>query len=752
MSVSPIGETATTPAPGVGWKTWLLVLAFYFASLSIATYPFVLNARTSLPGSLGDPLQHLWVMKWYRTCLLERRSLVLCPELQYPSGAPLGSFSPLHFESMLFIPLSFVIDSDVICFNLVWLFGMLTTGLATFLLIWLILRSKPCAAFGGLAAMLSGPMMLHAMGHLELIHLGCFPLFLVGWMRFIDQPGRRSLLVAAGLYVLVGLCAAYYVVFAMVPAALYVIWRSAPAMRAGDWSWVRSRLRWVAGFSALAVPALVFVFGNQLWAMSKGFPVPHPRSSFHSFSTPLWSYFAPTFAHRLYAILPFDPYAAANFGPALAERASYLGVVTLALVYYAAVNRVRFSRASYFWLLAAILVLLACGASWQIGSFSISLPALWLKKTLFAFKMIRVPSRFNLFVAVVAALLAAAGLQHLLRRLPSRAWRIAVYSVACAVCVADLSMVHFDSPTIPPLPRAYAAIRAQDPTATFVDVPQFSSGGAELSSVYGYWQSQHRGPTTAGYSGHGNMPYDNRLSWNSPFRYTRLTDPQYLRNVSSTNIEILTEADFPSYVWLYLAANRLGYVMLHHWQRAMPDGPYHFEALRACLDEAKVYEDENTSAYAWAKMKLPARPTLVTTDGWRLAWDGRLMRVVNRVGRLAVYIPRADQPLQFAFEGKSLHRPRTVRLVSGNTELARWVVTPDRYQLYVSGPFRLPLGLQEAQLVSDGEAKPKNDQEQALEWDEGAYSLRVSALNFTGLSSTERSGPEVAEKHPPVRR
>ncbi len=43
------------------------------------------------------------------------------------------------------------------------------------------------AAFGGLLAMLSGPMMIHAHGHLELIYVGSFPLFLAAWIRFVDR-------------------------------------------------------------------------------------------------------------------------------------------------------------------------------------------------------------------------------------------------------------------------------------------------------------------------------------------------------------------------------------------------------------------------------------------------------------------------------------------------------------------------------------------------------------------------------------
>src|SRR5262249_13241906 len=203
-----------------GWRSLAGWAAFYVLSAAAATYPVILWFRTSMPGSLCDPLQHLWIMRWYRTCLLEGRSPVLCPEIQYPVGAPLGNFSPLHLQSLLFIPLSFVLGNDILAFNLTWLTGLVFTGLGTMLLARQVLRDRLCAGFSGMLAMLSAPMMLHAHGHLELIYLGSIPLFLVAWLRFVDLPGRGRLAAAVLAYILVAMSAAYYSVFAIMPAAL----------------------------------------------------------------------------------------------------------------------------------------------------------------------------------------------------------------------------------------------------------------------------------------------------------------------------------------------------------------------------------------------------------------------------------------------------------------------------------------------------------------------------------------------------
>ena len=105
------GEPST---PRLGWKAVAIAGVLYAICASLATWPRILWFQTALP-TLGDPLQHLWIMRWYKTCLLEWRSVVICSEIQYPIGAPLGCFSPLHFQSLLYIPLSFAIKNDVLC-------------------------------------------------------------------------------------------------------------------------------------------------------------------------------------------------------------------------------------------------------------------------------------------------------------------------------------------------------------------------------------------------------------------------------------------------------------------------------------------------------------------------------------------------------------------------------------------------------------------------------------------------------------
>lgn len=749
-------------APSLGWKTWVATAVGYVAAVAYATDPLLRQAGSRLPWLLMDVQQHLWILRWYRTCLLEGRWPLLCNEILYPVGAPLGNFSPLQLQGLIFVPLSLLLRNDVLSYNLLWLLGMLTTGLGTFLLVWQVVRSRPCAVFGGLTAMLSAPVVLHAQGHLELIYVGTIPLFLAAWLRFVDAPSRSRLMVSVGLYLLVALSAAYFAVFAAIPAAWYVACAGLGAARRRDGAWLRSRVAWLAAFAGLALPLLLLSFAGAIWSMTQGYAGDRSLDAFVQLGgTGLWAYATPTVQHRLASLLPFDVYtqAAPKFGSTM-EMGSYLGLVPLTLISIAAASSVRLPRAWFWWSLLGLLAILSCGAYWQLGSWRIPLPALWLREYAFGFQMIRSPERFNLLVAVTAALLAAFGLRLLLGRVRSRLARGTIFAAVAALTVVDLAPVAFVTDTLPPLPACYAAIRQLDPEATLLELPQYHSGGAPVSSTLTYWQSIHRLRTSAGYQGLSNKPYDNLVAWNSPFLHQRMEQPSYLRDPGNFlqapqgpppplfGLDDLVHEvgpyrySFTDCVWMHASVFGYDYIVLHQWDdsvRAFPGLP----RLKEQLAHARVYEDDRTIVYQRQRLQPPGNPVVLPLDGWRAAYRERAIRVAEARARLAVYNPDPEQPLRLTLDAGALNRPRTVRVLSGATEVARFQVSPSTPpQTHTTPPFRLPAGLQVLTLDSDGQEVPLDDAQLAFAGDHEPYSLRVDAVAL-GSVPPEDTPPQV---------
>ena len=73
------------------------------------------------------------------------------------------------------------------------------------------------------------------------------------------------------------------------------------------------------------------------------------------------------------------------------------------------------------------------------------------------------------------------------------------------------------------------------------------------------------GRTTAGYSGHQNRPFDDLLSWNSPFADTRMLEASFPAPAGVEHFDLVRHADFRDYAWLYLTRHRLRFAVLHRW-------------------------------------------------------------------------------------------------------------------------------------------------------------------------------------------
>ena len=140
-------------------------------------------------------------------------------------------------------------------------------------------------------------------------------------------------------------------------------------------------------------------------------------------------------------------------------------------------------------------------------------------------------------------------------------------------------------------------------------------------AIAGYWQSRHRLKTTAGYSGSANIRFENLMISTSPFHAMRLATPGYANQPGGDYVDMNFNVDFDDYVWLYLHAHKIDYVVLHRW--AVPLNPFSFplklDLLETRLRPARIFEDRDTIVYDASRLARPKRPVVLCTDGWARA-------------------------------------------------------------------------------------------------------------------------------------
>jgi hypothetical protein len=737
MSETLFSDLRVREPPGresrLSWRTVALLVALYSGLILLVTYPVVRTFSSRFCGGRADPMQALWVMRWYKDCLMHGRSPLMCPQLQYPAGAPLGNFSPLHFQAALYLPLSLAISNDVLCYNLIWLFNLVFTGVGSFYLAWYVLRDRWCAGVAGMAVMLSAPVQLHAWGHIELITLGWIPFFLIAWLRYVDHPTWRRLLAAAALYILVTLSAAYFAILATVPAVLYLCWKTIGQNWHGAWRWWRARLPWLLCFGALTGACLAVILFCQIWSRFEGYSLSRSRGEFSFLSVPLWGYVVPSYLHPLTrlttpAVTPYE-----QAGRVSIESCSYFGVATLVLIACAGLRRPVFKRAGYWWLALAGCAVLSFGYQAKIFGLRILLPGGWLYHGCSPFHLIRAPARFNLFAAICASVLAAAALQQLLNGLRSRLARTLLFAACCLALVGDLALAPVKSTTLPQMPSCYDWLRTHHPHSALVDIPQCSSDTCDdLNAAYTYWQSLHHMHTTGGYSGFANIIADNLMWHSSPFARPRMAQSDYLAEAEATSVDLVARTRLPDYAWLYLTTHHLDHLVVHRDPALIGAYLAGLQRLEGLLRPALVYEDELAAVYDPSLLTAPVHPTVLCTTGWgfRVNWQGERTRLAGPNGRIAVFNPHADQLLVFTWEGSAFRDGRRVRLRLGNRELASWQVARDRSCSYTTAPFQLPSGLGELLLESDSSSRPDRENPSA-ENDNHSYSLRVRAIQLS---------------------
>jgi hypothetical protein len=711
--------------------TLALVAGSYFVCASVATYPVVLRFGSELPGQLTDPLEHLWLMRWSRACLFDGASPFFCPSLNAPTGVPLGYFPTMHVQTLAYLLMGLVTENDVARFNVLWFSGFVATGLGTFALAWWVTRKVVPAWLAGLGAMLCGPMLMHAHGHLETMQMGAVPLFLIGWIRFVDSPGSRRLLAAAGLYLLVVACAPYFAVLAVFPAAWYVAWSFAGSKAGLRGAWTLARLSWLAGFTAIVLPGLALLFSSQIWAACHGYAMARTRLQFDQFGAPAWSSFVPSPLHALGKFVTPDLLAASGNSSRMSECSSYLGVVALALLAYAAIARLRFPRASYWWSVLVLMVVLSWGSALDLGWARVSMPAGWIYSIFPPFHLIRVPARFNLFAAVCAAVPASAALADLFGRMARPSLRVTFASTCAGLMLADLAMVPFETSVIPPMPAVYRDLTYRNPEASLVDAPMFGSNeGQVFSSLWGYWQSIHQARTTAGYPGLPNVPFESEIVRSSPFWAARLLDPTYLADPRPERFGPAEAVDPRDYAWLFLTAHRSGHVVVHQGTWTDPKYASGNGRLKELLAEAKVYEDADVAVFDRERLSAPKHFTWLCGEGFRprLAKPDSWSFGVLQKARVVIYNPTPERPMVLAlFEITAFAKRRVVRLFEGEREIGRWEVEPGSPRTLETPPFRLGEGVRELTLISDGDERPARYFDR-LDDARTPYSLRINSM------------------------
>ena len=551
----------------------------------LMTQPLTAKFSTHLITS-RDTLVHYWNGWWIREALSEGLPLTYTNYLFYPNGVSLIYQNVGWLNVAAWLALQLVMGG-VAAYNATLLFYLAVCGLAAFLLI-RELTGDPLAGLLGMVAYQNWPARLTRLNFPNLVNTACIPLSLLFMIRTLRR-GKWHDGLLTGVFVALtaytrwqqliptAIVMGIYLAFASMRALLFKRDRDANQGEGPLWPGTRRRvLPLMAGalvvVLAILPPALTLIQQQRSTSTSLIKPLDE-----ESRETDLLAYLTPGENHPVlgqYTEGLHRRYYSHTWG-----HVSYIGLIPMGLAVLALRKE---GHASAPWAtVAGCLLLLGLGPNLRMGGKVYSdVPTLYgLVDRVVPLSLIRIPARFDVFLALPVAVLAGYGVRPLL------SWaRDKAAGAPILVTLILGSMVIFEYLPGPismqrQTPSPYYGQLAAKPGAFGVlNVPIRE----QSAKVYMFDQTQHGHPMMQGHV--SRIPveaYSTIIShpWLDVLRQTEEMAPQFtdvsrqLRSLAEIGVQVILLQKSE------VAADRIA-----HWKRYLIAEPF--------------YEDRQLAAYS----------------------------------------------------------------------------------------------------------------------------------------------------------
>ena len=473
---NPNDVTETLPS----WREMLLALAGVAAVMSIVLFQ-QLRDFYGVPDR-GDPLFTMWRMAWVAHQVAYDPRHLFDANIFHPQAAALTFSDSMLLPSLLAAPFIWLGAPVAVTYNLFLILSFVTSGLALYVLARGLGFAAPAAWVGGLVFALL-PFRFEHYSHLELQFVQCMPVALLAAHRLLATGRPRfavllTLTLAAQWY-----CSMYYGLFLTIYIGVFAV-VLALAWRAG---WRRSAL-------PMASALLGVVLALPLAHVYKSTEYDRGRRSLGTvalFSARPIDYLQPSTRSFWY----HDVHAVKREW----ERELFPNVLPLVL---AAVG-------AFPPLSAARLAVLAAGLIAFDGSLGFNghwYPVAY--RYVDVLQSVRVPARFAVLVGLTLAVLAAAGVDRLLRLISSSTGQYALTGcLAAALAIEALPRLAL-RPIWRSPPSLYSSLGPRSGAILF-EFPIHPDPGMFAENLpYMYFSTWHWTRMVNGYSGFSARPYD----------------------------------------------------------------------------------------------------------------------------------------------------------------------------------------------------------------------------------------------------
>lgn len=413
---------------------WLaFILLAYVPVTILVTWPLITELRTVLPGDSTDVLVHYWNGWWVGKALASQSSPFHTNYIFFPHGISLVYHNIAWLNVVPWLILRRFFDG-IVAFNLVIMVNLLLCGLAAFLLVYVVVGKRLPAFLAGIVY-LSWPFRLSQLDHPNLTATYWIPLSLLFLVLTWRKWRLRYALLAGASLALVG----YTRWQLLIPTGfIFLAYLAGTATQ-----WIGSRRHWMSLFLIAGIAGALLAPPASLLVRELGSTPASGQDLLREgeeavMQTDLLAYVTPGLDHPWWGDRIRAAYERYYSDRSEGRRfPSYIGISVLLLA-LAGVWR-RWPKSAPWLLMAVILILLALGSVLRIGGqFLPQIPTLYkLLQPLQVVRLIRVPERFNVTLALPVAVLAAYGANSLLSQIKYRSLRLTLSAAMVGLVLVE---------------------------------------------------------------------------------------------------------------------------------------------------------------------------------------------------------------------------------------------------------------------------------------------------------------------------
>ncbi|MEM3781543.1 MAG: hypothetical protein QXT43_01080 [Candidatus Micrarchaeaceae archaeon] len=487
----------------------------YFAFAAVFFWPL---GAGKLPGAGGDAYQSAWELWWVSYALFVlHTSPYATAYIYYPVGASLVTQTMAPIAGIVSAPFEALGSAAALDFT--FLLGFMLSGVFAYALIYYITGNKPASFIGGFAFAFAPIHVVQALGHLQYTNIEFIPLFILFFLKLIEERKQKYALYAAISFVLLtfmgdieqALMTIVLVFFMLV----YMFARKSERHKVANARFAALLIETIVITALIGSPAFAAIathINNETLATVNA----QAGLQYNELYSPnVESFFTPSLTNGILRSIPESNLAIYKGDPS--ETTAYAGYVVMlvaAYALYASYKKDKLAKTGVFAFALLFTLWLSIGPYVQIGGALTHIPGIYLLYSkLPLFNVLREPGRFDVVSELLLAVLFAYGLAELQKNAGS--YKKYVMPAAFIVLLVE----YFAMPTSQQMvssefsnasiPKAYYELGSLPGKSTILMLPALTNylNATEPNLYPGvsmYYQTAFKKPMIGGYTTRSN--------------------------------------------------------------------------------------------------------------------------------------------------------------------------------------------------------------------------------------------------------